>query len=128
MRGIKHPEINTPAAAFRVCQTLQPHLSTLIGKAGFQSLLARALSLAKPDSRWLHAVHVAPDGVLSLLGELPAPSARQIAEGGVDLVAALLDLLISFIGEPLTWRLVHDAWPHLPAGAFAFDRGSRHET
>jgi hypothetical protein len=121
MRGNQHPVRNTPVAAFRVCQTLQPHLSMLIGKAGFQSLLNRALTMARPASSWLRAVHVAADGVLSM-PEPSALSARQVAEGGVDLIAALLDLLIAFIGEPLTWRLMHDAWPNLPARAFEHPR------
>jgi hypothetical protein len=30
------------------------------------------------------------------------------------LVAQLLSLLVTFIGEPLTIRLVHDVWPDVP--------------
>jgi hypothetical protein len=120
---------NSAVAAFRVCHTLQPHLAALIGKVGFQSLLARALSLSKSGSSWLHDVQVAPDGSLSMSGEpLTRLSAKEVAEGGVDLIAQLLDLLIAFIGEQLTWRLMHDAWPQLPPRAFDFSRGSRDET
>jgi hypothetical protein len=101
----------------------------LIGKAGFQALLARSLALAERDSSWLHAVRVNPDGSLLTLGELPTQlSAKEIAEGGVDLITELLGLLIAFIGEQLTWHLMHDVWPQLPPHAFDLSRGSRHET
>ena len=35
-------------------------------------------------------------------------------EAGVVVVAQLLGLLVTFIGEPLTLRLVRDAWPDAP--------------
>ena len=40
--------------------------------------------------------------------------AAQGGEAGVVVVAQLLGLLVTFIGEPLTLRLVRDAWPDAP--------------
>lgn len=129
MRGSKHSDANAPVAAFRVCQKLQPPLAMLIGRTGFRALLTRALALAKTNASWLQAADVAPDGTLSMLGGLPTRiSAGQIAEGSVGFIAELLELLIAFIGEQLTWRLMHDAWPQLPPPTFDLGRGSRHET
>ncbi len=38
-----------PGSAFRVCERLRQPLSSLTGKAGFQALLSRALTLTKPE-------------------------------------------------------------------------------
>jgi hypothetical protein len=35
----------------------------------------------------------------------------EIANGEAVLIAQLLDLLVTFIGEALTLRLLQDAWP-----------------
>ncbi|HVK09314.1 MAG TPA: hypothetical protein VM597_11100, partial [Gemmataceae bacterium] len=48
------------------------------------------------------------------------------SEGGVEVVAHLLGLLVTFIGEPLTLRLVRDAWPDVSAaGAAVRSEGGR---
>ena len=94
-------------ATCRVCEKLRRPLVALTGTAGFSSLLARSLTLAKRESPALTAVEVQPDGSLKgLKGEA--------AEAHPILVGYLLSLLITFIGETLTMRLVHDAWPDLP--------------
>jgi hypothetical protein len=43
-------------------------------------------------------------------------------EAGIVVVAQLLWLLVSFIGEPLMLRLVHDVWPN--ASVAGIDTGS----
>ncbi len=97
-------------ATCRVCEKLRRPLVTLTGTAGYSSLLARSLTLAKRDSPALIAVQVNPDG--SLLG-LEGDAAR----GSPILVGHLLSLLIIFIGETLTMRLLHEVWPDLPASS-----------
>ncbi len=94
-------------ATCRVCDKLRRPLVTLTGTAGFSSLLARALTLAQRESSALSAVQVKPDGSLEGL-EGEAALAHPI------LVGYLLSLLITFIGETLTMRLLHDIWPDLP--------------
>lgn len=94
-------------ATCRVCEKLRRPLVTLTGTAGFSSLLARALTLAKRESSALNAVQVNPDGSLeNLNGE--AALVHPI------LVGHLLALLITFIGEALTVQLLLDVWPDLP--------------
>lgn len=101
-----------PAVVF-VSNKLRSPLSTLAGVAGFSSLLARALALSKQDipssSSALNALHVKPDGYLELDEEL----GDDHAEAGVTLIARLIGLLFTFIGEALTLRLMHDVWPDL---------------
>ena len=101
---------NSPA--FRVCEKLRQPLSRLAGTAGFRSLLSRALALANDEARWMKAVHVKADGSLEGLDEAQARLLEgEIAEGEVVLIAQLIGLLVTFIGEKLTLHLVQEAWP-----------------
>lgn len=107
--------------AVRVCDTLRRPLSRLMGIAGFRSLLSRALALATDEVRWLKALHVTAEGSLEGVGELAGQlSQNELAQGGVLLVAQLLGLLVTFIGEALTARLVQEAWPELSSGDLEF--------
>jgi len=107
------------SATFRVYEKLRHGLSNFAGIAAFQSLASRALVLARTEAPSLNAVRVAWDGSLKGLdetelqfdidkigaGEFPA------CEGEIILIARLLGLLLIFLGEPLTLRLLYDTWP-----------------
>ena len=99
------------SAAFRVFAKLRLALITLAGLAGFRSLLSRALTLARADAPDLSAVEVAADGSLKGLDELASQAQEETQEGGVVLLTQLIGLLLTFIGEGLTLRLVQDVWP-----------------
>ncbi len=90
------------AAAERVLRKLREHLSKKVGAEGSRTLLAPALTLTKARFPQLSTATVAADGSLSGLRE---------AEGATALVAQLLELLVTFIGEDLTWRIVTTVWP-----------------
>ena len=112
-RGNKSSETKAPAA-FLVSEKLRPHLAALLGNVGFRALLSRALALANTDIPWLRAVHVKADGSFEALDELGAQvDPDKIFEGRVVLLAQLLGLLVTFIGELLTLRLVREVWPKL---------------
>ena len=99
-------------AAFRVCEKLRAPLCTFSGTAGFRSLLSRALVLARADAPLLADVQILPDGVIRYSPELEARwDSADAARAGTALVTELLGLLVTFIGEALTRRLVHDVWP-----------------
>ena len=108
----KPAEANLPALVLAVEKLRRP-LVTLAGIAGFRSLLARALTLAKEQVIGLSAVQIEADGSLEVGSDLG--NHDQAAEAGVMLIAQLLGLLVTFIGESLMLRLVRDAWPDLPA-------------
>jgi hypothetical protein len=60
----------------------------------------------------LSAVQVAADGSLQGLDELASQTDKEQArDGGAILMAQLIGLLLTFIGEGLTLRLVQDVWP-----------------
>ncbi len=112
-RGNRFSETKTPAA-FHVGEKLRPHLATFMGSTGFRALLCRALALANTEVTWLRAVQVKADGSLEGLDEIEAQvGPKEMAEGGVVLVAQLLGLLVVLIGESLTLRIVREVWPKL---------------
>jgi CheY-like chemotaxis protein len=102
-------------AVSRVCDKLRRPLATLAGAAGFRSLLERALAVAKQQCPTLDAWKVEPDG--SLLG-----LDSEERQSGTVLIAQLIGLMITFIGESLTLRLLHDAWPNLSYSEFSSER------
>ncbi|MBA3713379.1 MAG: hypothetical protein H0W76_13160 [Pyrinomonadaceae bacterium] len=98
--------------AVRVIEELRMRLIRLAGVDGFRSLLSRALTLAKAKVPSLNMVHVRADGsVEGFDGIEQSQEAGEATQAGIVLVAHLLELLVTFIGEPLTLRLVRDAWP-----------------
>ena len=109
-------------AAERVSDKLRAHLSQRIGAEGFRTLLARALALATAHFPHLRAVRVSADG--SLIGlrvaagfSLPETgdkvSQHDTVEGAVALLSHLLELLVTFIGEDLTLRMLRTVSPEL---------------
>ena len=104
-----HQEVQ---AALRVFEKLRSYLSTVVGTAGFQALLARAVVLATAEVSWLAAVRVQADATLEGFSEAARPQLpKAVALGTTALIAQLLGLLVTFIGEALTLRLVQDLWP-----------------
>jgi len=103
-------------AAFRVCEKLRRRLSTLAGVTGYRSLISRALTLAKKEAPSLGEVQVKEDGSLEWTGAIELQQGMDEAgkEGGAVLVTQLLGLLVTFIGQTLTVRLVRDLWPDAP--------------
>jgi hypothetical protein len=117
-------EANVPVA-FRVCEKLRRPLTTLAGAMGFQSLMLRALTLAKREAPSLSAVEVTADG--SLQDGDVGTNLNNHDDGGVLLVAHLLGLLFTFIGETLTLRLVHDIWPDASFSTLTAEGTGKHE-
>lgn len=98
--------------AMQVIQELRKHLIRLAGVDGFRSLLSRALTLAKAEVPSLNMVQVDADGSLEGFdGIEQSQEAGTTGQAGIVLVAHLLELLVTFIGAPLTLRLVRDKWP-----------------
>ena len=118
-------ETKSPAA-FLVVEKLRPDLANLMGSAGFSALLSRSLALANAEVPWLRAVHVKSAGSLEGLDGLKAQvGPDEFLEGRVVLLAQLLGLMVVFIGESLTLRLVRDVWPRLSLNDLDFDKGNK---
>lgn len=102
--------------AARVFQKLRGSLTRFAGPEGFASLLRRSLALARADAPALEAVTFNPDGSLGGLEGLASDAGNGGPEAVVGIVAHLLGLLVTFIGEPLTLRIVREAWPDARLG------------
>ena len=100
--------------AVRVFEKLRVSLTRFAGTDGFTALLRRALALARAEVPALHSITEKADGSLAGLEEVAAEAGHSGVGGGnaaVPITAHLLGLLVTFIGEPLTVRLVREAWP-----------------
>jgi hypothetical protein len=98
--------------AVQVIEELRMRLIRLVGVDGFRSLLARAVTLAKAEVPSLNKLHVRAEGSLEGFdGIEQSHEAGAAGQAGMVLVAHLLELLVTFIGAPLTLRLVRDKWP-----------------
>jgi hypothetical protein len=109
--------VNSPSpdgmpTALPVIEKLGPALVTFMGRAGYRALLLRALVLARREVPWLCDVEIAADGGLENFAGLSAEQdPAEATHGSEVLLAGLFDLLVAFIGEILTLRLVHGLWP-----------------
>lgn len=99
-------------AAFR---GLQGAMSALVGNAGFDALLRRAIHLTRHDHAWLERVPLGSPVALEHLTEHARVTGEaETAEGATALFAMVLHLFCSFIGSELTLRQVHQVWGDLP--------------
>jgi hypothetical protein len=101
--------LHSEPATVRVYERLRRQLGAPVGVDGFQSLASRALALAKSQSPRLSAVQVTADGALRGLGEVESQTdADEDGEAGINLIAQLLGLFLTFLGEATTLRLIDD--------------------
>jgi hypothetical protein len=104
----------TEPAAVRVCAKLRGPLCALAGVAGYRSILARALTLARAEAPSLGALQVAADGNLQGIEKLASQiDSYRASEGDVLLTAQLLGLFLSLLGAAVTLQLVQGAFPNL---------------
>jgi hypothetical protein len=120
----------------RVYEKLRQSLGEFAGTAAFHSLASRALAMARSEMPGLRAVQVSANGALEGLGqglgrglsefgpqidlEKDGAGEHRVGDEGIAVIARLLGLLLIFLGEPITLRLLRNAWP----GAAFDDRSS----
>ena len=119
-RGNKSSGTKAPLVFGAVVDKLRRPLIMLAGAPVFRSLLSRALALAIDEVRWIRAVHVKADGSLECPAEIARLDQKEIAHAEAILITQLLELLLTFIGEALTLRLLQDVWPGAPVHDFKF--------
>ena len=101
--------LHTEPATVRVYESLRRQLGSPVGVDGFQALASRALALAKSQSPRLSAVQVTANGGLQGLGEAESQTdSEEDGEAGIILIAQLLGLFLTFLGEATTLRLIED--------------------
>jgi len=101
--------LQTEPATVRVYERLRRQLGAPVGVDGFQALASRALALAKSESPRLNAVQLTGNGGLRGLGEVESHTEpEEGGEAGIILIAQLLGLFLTFLGEATTLRLIED--------------------
>jgi hypothetical protein len=83
------------------------------GADGFAALLRRAVALAGAQMSVLRAAKVGADGRIEDIEEILAGQDSVLQESAFAITAQLLELLVTFIGEPHTRRLVREACPEI---------------
>ncbi len=122
----------TESATLRVYERLRKQLSEPVGVEAFQALASRALSLTKSQFPRLGALSLTTDGSLGGLPSVESPwNTGDGAEAGTVLIAQMLRLFLSLLGETATVRLIEDAptsyegvvqLPMTPEGLSTIDR------
>jgi hypothetical protein len=101
--------LQTESATVRVYERLRRQLCAPVGIDGFRALASRALALAKSQSPRLSAVQLTANGDLRGLDEVEPPAnTDEDGEAGIILIAQLLGLFLTFLGEATTLRLIDD--------------------
>jgi hypothetical protein len=101
--------LHSEPATVRVYEKLRRQLGAPVGVDGFQALASRALALAKSESPRLSAVQVTANGGLRGLGEVESQTdTDEDGEIGIILIAQLIGLFLTFLGEATTLRLIED--------------------
>jgi len=108
------------AAAVHVYGQAARELIPLIGELGVNALAARSVRLVQREFPWLTTTQgVAPE--VSPLAQVHLDLERQAPvvalSVAVALIATFSELLSTFVGAPLTRRLLSQAWPSSTPGA-----------
>ena len=99
----------TKPATLRVYEKLRQQFRAPVGVDAFQALASRALSLTKSQFPTLSGVNVTSNGGLRGSVEAEAPlSLGEDGEVGVILIAQMLRLLLTLLGETATARLIEE--------------------
>jgi hypothetical protein len=100
----------------RSCGELYRILETALGPHGLQALVDRAIQITAREYPWLSTVRSGAAADCPLSGLTEAGETMDVAEameGYAALLASIIWLLMTFIGEDLTLRFVRHAWPNV---------------
>lgn len=97
--------------ALDVFEPLRVSMTLFAGAEGYSALLRRALALSREEAPLLKNVTLESDGRLKGLEEIATEAGNPGDEAIVAVLAHLITLLDTFIGSPLTLKLVREAWP-----------------
>ncbi len=104
-----------PSDAFEVsidsCAKLRLPLSRLAGNDGYQSLLSRSLQIAQIEEPKLNQLYVDNDGILVFLKGKSHVALGELHGCGRVLITQLFGLMVTFIGESLTFNTLQSVWP-----------------
>jgi hypothetical protein len=100
----------------RSCGELYRILERTMGPHGLQALVDRAVQITAREYPWLSTVRSGATADCPLSGLIEASEHLDVAdaaEGYAALLASIIWLLVTFIGEDLTLQFVRHAWPNV---------------
>jgi hypothetical protein len=116
------------AAAGRAADELARTFAPLIGRLGVDALVERAVHLVQREYPWLPEMRTPEqhaEGLFSHVSfSLEQQDAAVAAEAAAAVLATFTHLLVRLIGEPLTARLIRQAWPDGFSDAGAEEAGA----
>jgi hypothetical protein len=96
----------------RASEKLRESLTRFMGSEGYSALLTRALARASLKAPSLSRMCLNPGGTLELRTEDAGQDpVLEAAVASVSLIEEIMELLIIFIGAPLTQTFVEGIWP-----------------
>jgi hypothetical protein len=101
-------------ASGRLLDRLSERLSIVIGRAGVDALVLRAVKLRNPEFPFLDERTVVGDSGRAgdgLRARLQGQDADVISEVSITLFTTFAGLLAAIIGERLAWGLLCEVWP-----------------
>ncbi len=103
-------------ATERLCQKLSLRLARLVTVEGYRALLDRSIHLGRDRFPILAGMSAGadPDACLGGLREVGPADPSTLQAAVTEVLAGLLGLLSTFIGDELTIRIVRDVWPDAP--------------
>jgi hypothetical protein len=99
-------------ATIAVLRLLHGELALLVGPQASGSLVAHAVHRTRTRVDWTAPAAAGPSDTLlkALHDDLKKRTSTECLFAGQTLIVALVDHLISLIGEPLTLRMLNSAW------------------
>lgn len=104
------------AAAGRLLDRLCERLGLVIGSLGVRALLLRAVALGRHQFPFLEGAGLGAVAHSESMGEplrmcLEPQEPEVVTDAALTVFAAVVNLLVTAIGERLAWRLLRDVWP-----------------
>ena len=119
MSDAAEPELLSDAVE-RICQKLSRRLAAIITQTGYRSLIGRALHIARLDFPLLDGVRATTSNDRCFEGlarRSPDAGFAEMQDALTAVIATIIMLLDTFIGEDLVRRLLRDIWPDMPIEA-----------
>ena len=113
-----------PQAVEHAFHQLEGLMACLVGAVGYRTLTLRAIHLAGAELPWLSEVELPlPLSRVTLSQTIPQVGEDQVRAGAETILGHIVDLLCTFIGKDLTFRLIRRVWTDV----FDPDAGSSSE-
>jgi hypothetical protein len=112
-RAAPNADVASVAATARaVYDDLASVLVPLIGQLGFDAVTSRALHLAAQEYPPVNAVALDQTGAFAAVTAwLMQRDSGAAIDAAATILSTVAQLLVTFIGEPLTMRLLRKGWP-----------------